>query len=313
MTLLRFDTPGRLRDVVPGAAFYDEWHRTVERLITTSTSVSGSGRYVDPSRRGVEVVGRRLYTWTGFPRPLLVEHRDNRRAAWVAAEDRDVQIEYLEWHVERAGDTITRVTFTTETPEYWRLLAATDRARVLELYRELVSPEVRSSDLFPDGRTYDPLNRWNTTDGIVHYVMRINSMRDLLGVSQESEPTRRALDGYDALPYKRTTGADARLNLDIWALSRKGHDVSTDEVAGLYVAGWDDTGWERPDGTPVGDYWRVVRGEAGAALRVVYEVPASEGFAVGDIRIGGRPIEFGGQLAEHVTVSAHGLVGRGRR
>ena len=313
MALLRFDTPGRVRDVPEGSRFYDEWHRTVERLIATSTAVSGPGRYVDPSRRDVDVLGKRLYTWTGFPRPLLVEHRDDRRAAWVAGESRDVQIEYLEWHVERSGDTITRVTFTTETPEYWKALAATDRRRVLALYRELVSPDVTERDLFPGGTAYDPRNRWNTTDGIVHFVMRINSLRDLLGVSQEVEPTRRALDGYDALPYKRQTGADARLNLDIWALSRRGYAVSTDVTPGLFISGWDDTGWERPDGTPVGRYWTIVRGEPGAALRVVYEVPPSEGFAVGDIRIGGRPVEFGGQLAEHVTVSAHGLVGRSGR
>ena len=310
MALLRFDTPARLRDVPEGSPFYDRWHRTIDGLLATSTQVSGSGRYVDPSKRDVEVSATRLYGWTGFPRPLLVEHRDDRRAAWVAAEERNVQIEYVEWHVERRGDTITRVTFTTETPEYWKLLASVDPDRVLELYRELVGPEVKRNDLFPDGRTYAPLNRWNTVDGIVHYVMRINSMRDLLGVSQEAEPTRRARDGYDALPYKRTTGADARINLDIWAMSRQGHCVSTDAVPGLYIAAWDDTGWEKPDGSPVGDYWHIVRGTAGAALRVVYEVPGSEGFSVGDIRIGGRPIEFGGQIAEHLTVSAHGLAGR---
>ena len=73
---------------------------------------------------------------------------------------------------------------------------------------------------------------------------------------------------------------------------------------------WDDTGWEEPDGTPVGDYWRVIRGAPGAALRVEYEVPAAEGYAVGDIRIGGRPITTGGQLAEHVVMSAHGVAGR---
>ena len=66
---------------------------------------------------------------------------------------------------------------------------------------------------------------------------------------------------------------------------------------------WDDTGWTKPDGTPVGDYWRSIRGAPGAALRVVYEVPRREGFAVGDIRIGGRPITIGGQLAEHVVMS----------
>jgi hypothetical protein len=41
----------------------------------------------------------------------------------------------------------------------------------------------------------------------------------------------------------------------------------------------------------------------------VYEVPASEGFVVGDIRIGGRPIEFAGQIAEHLTVMFPAIAG----
>ena len=81
-------------------------------------------------------------------------------------------------------------------------------------------------------------------------------------------------------------------------------------MCGPFIAGWDDTGWTTPEGAPAGDWWRVVRGVPGAALRVVYEVPASEGFAVGDLRIGGRPVDHGGQLAEHVTVAAGGVVGR---
>ncbi len=307
--LLRFDTPARVRDLPQGSAFYDEWHRTVDRLIAASTRVSGSGRYVDPSTRAVAVAARRTYAWTGFPRPLLMEHRDDRRAAFAAGERREVQIEYLEWHVEREGDRIVRVTFSTETPEYWTLLARHDPDRLLALYRRLVGPQVQRADLFPDGRTYDPLNRWTATDGIVHYVMPINSMGDLLGVSQESEPTAGARDGYDALPYKRATGADARINEDVWTLTRAGNAVATDDTPGLYILGWDDTGWTAPDGTAAGDFWRVVRGRRGRALRVVYEVPRSAGYAVGDLRIGGRRVEFGGQLAEHVTVSAHGIVG----
>jgi hypothetical protein len=307
--VLRFDTPARVRDQPAGAPFYDAWHRTIDRLLPASTKVSGPGRYVDPSTRAVSVVAERTYAWTGFPRPLLVEHRDDRRAAFVAGEERGVQIEYLEWHVERQGDRISRVTFSTETPEYWSLLARHDPERVLALYRRLVGPQVQRADLFPDGRTYDPGNRWTSTDGIVHYVMPINSMRDLLGVSQEAEPSGRALDGYDALPYSRATGADARINEDIWTLTRAGHAVATDDIPGLYILGWDDTGWTAPDGSPVGDNWRIVRGRRGRALRVVYEVPPSAGYLVGDIRIGGRRVEFGGQLAEHVTVSAHGIVG----
>jgi hypothetical protein len=44
-------------------------------------------------------------------------------------------------------------------------------------------------------------------------------------------------------------------------------------------------------------------------LRLEFEVPAAEGFVVGDIRIGGHPIEYGGQVAEHITVSTTGAAG----
>jgi hypothetical protein len=305
----RFETPGSLRDAPDGSPFYARWHGVVDALIEPSTPLSGSGRYVDPGT--VELAGavQRAYTWTGFPRPHLIgPDRDDRSAVLLAGEDRHAQPEYLEWYVTRSAGTITKVTFVTETPEYWSTLAQVEPERVLALYRELVDPAVTRDELFPAGR-YDPLNRWNTTDGIVHYVMRINSMRDLLGVSQQGEPTGLAMDNFDALPYRRATAADARLNLDMWAMARPGRAVATANPPGIYLLDWDDSGWTKPDGTPVDDYWRIVRGVPGAALRVEYEVPATEGFRVGDLRFGGRPVTTGGQLAEHIVVGAHGLAG----
>lgn len=308
----KFDTPGSLRDVPAGSPLYDRWHATIGALIARSTSLSGSGVYVDPSERDLDVTATRAYTWTGFSRPLLMKHRDDRDAAFAEGEKRSTQIEYLEWHVDRdPSGVIVRVTFTTETPEYWKALAAVDRNRVVALYRELVDPAVRAKDLFKANGRYDPLNRWNTTEGIVHYIMPINSMRDLLVVSQEVERTGTALDGYGALPYSRETGADARINLDLWSINRKGYAVATADPPGPLIIDWDDSGWTDPAGRPVGDHWTVVRGKRGAALRVVYEVPPSAGYRVGDIRIGGRPIAFGGQLAEHVIMSAHGVIDRG--
>jgi hypothetical protein len=305
----RFDTPGRLRDLPDGSPFYDRWHEVVDGLIPSSRPLSGAGRYLDPSDHDLPDAAERAFTWTGFSRPLLaVTHRDDRAAALLAGENRLEQPEYLEWHVTRSAAKVTKITFVTETPEYWATLAAVDPDRVLRLYRELVDPAVARSDLFPGG-TYDPRNRWNTVDGIVHYIMRINSMEDLLGVSQEAEPTGRARDNFDALPYRRKTAADARVNFDLWMLARPGRGLATANPPGPAIIDWDDSGWTKPDGTPVGDYWRIVRGAPGAALRVEYQVPAGEGFAVGDIRIGGRPITTGGQLAEHIVVGAHGVAG----
>ena len=53
----------------------------------------------------------------------------------------------------------------------------------------------------------------------------------------------------------------------------------------------------------------IVRGSPGQILRLEYRVPPGAGFVVGDIRIGGRRIEWGGQIAEHVTCTVGGVAG----
>jgi hypothetical protein len=263
-------------------------------------------------------VGEPTYAWTGFPRPhLVVNHRDDREAAFKAGEDRLAQHEYLEWHVSRdARGRITKVTFTTETPEYWEALAETEPALLLERYRELVSPDVQRADLFDAAGRYVRANVWNHARGIVHFVMKINGIAPLVNAEQDTPIRGRVADNYDALPLRFANGtplytaADARFSLDIGVLQRQGLSLTVREPLGLYMFEADDTGFTRPDGRPAGDYWRVVRGRPGAALRLEYAVPASEGFLVSDVRIGGRPIRYGGQLAEHITVMAGGVAGR---
>jgi hypothetical protein len=39
-------------------------------------------------------------------------------------------------------------------------------------------------------------------------------------------------------------------------------------------------------------------------------VPAGKGYTVGDIRIGGLPIQYGGQIAENITVKLTGIACR---
>jgi hypothetical protein len=312
----RFDTPGSLRDAPPGSAFYDAWHRRVARLLKDRTPANG-GEFVDPSVVALTPVAEPTYAWTGFPRPqLLVNHRDDREAAFQAGEDRLAQHEYLEWHVTRdARGRITKVTFTTETPEYWEALAETEPEILLARYRELVSPQVQPADLFAGGR-YVRDNVWNHARGIVHYVMKINGIAPLVNAEQDTPIRGRVADNYDALPLRFANGtplytaADARFCLDIAVLQRQGLLLTVREPLGLYMIEADDTGFTRPDGRPAGDYWRVIRGRPGAALRLEYAVPASEGFLVSDVRIGGRPIRYGGQLAEHITVMAGGVAGR---
>ncbi|GAA4878750.1 hypothetical protein GCM10023203_31600 [Actinomycetospora straminea] len=310
MATITFDTPAHLRDAPAGSPFYAAWHREIARLVNDRVPLSRPGRSVDPSVVDLEVDEERLKTWTGFSRPLLMEHRDDRPAAFAASEDRSVQIEYLEWHVTRTDGAITKITFTTETPEYYAVLAATEPQVLLDLYRRLVSPQVQLADLVGAGGTYKPRNKWNTTLGIVHYIMPINSMKDMLGVSEEIQNAADARDNFEPLPYQRMTGADARLSFDNWVMTRRGLSVAPWNPPGLYIVDWDDTGWTKPDGTPVDDYWTVARGAEGMVLRLEYEVPATEDFVVGDIAIGGRPITTGGEVAEHIVLSARTVAGR---
>lgn len=307
----RFDTPGSLRDAPAGSPFYGTWHRYVAGLVGRVTAGSTGGEFFDPSEADFIPAAERTLVWMGFPRDLMVTTlRDDRRAAFDAAGDRGVQEEYLEWHVTKKKGKVTKVVFVTETPDYWRTLARHHRDRVLKLYRDLVSPAVAEAELFPGG-SYDPTNQWNTTRGIVHYVQRINTLSDAIGLAQGSVNTAPAGDNYDVLHEKKTS-ADPRVQLDIGTLERKGLSVTLAEPIGLYIAGWDDTGWTKPDGSPVGNYWTIKRGVPGAVLRVEYAVPAHEGFVVGDIRIGGRRVRTGNELAEHVTVMIRGVAGRRR-
>ena len=117
----RYDTPASLRDLPVGSAFYDAWHNFIASGISASTPGSPSGEFYDASEVDVAVAAQHRVTWMAFPRALLVAgHRDDRLGAFTLGENRDVQEEYCEWHVERnSAGKIRKVSFVTETPEYF--------------------------------------------------------------------------------------------------------------------------------------------------------------------------------------------------
>jgi hypothetical protein len=325
----RFETPGRLRDLPEDSSFYDRWSERVRQLLKTKApGAGGLGGFFNPSETDVQVVGHRDLVWMGFPRGLLVgDHPGGRQAAFAQGDTRGAeavvpggqttQAEYLEWRVtRRPGDgKVTKVTFTTETPEYWEALFRAAPGRVVELYRELVGDQsIVEADLADPSGVYNPLNPWNTERGIVHYIVErpANTLCAAIELARDSVGGELVPDNYELDGFAETS-ADPRVDLDVKAVARKGLWVTLREPIGVYMVGWDDTGWTKPDGSPVGNYWRVVRPPStpgGPALRLEYQVPAEEGFVVGDVSIGGRRIEYGGQLAEHITVLIGGLAGR---
>ena len=334
--LPRFDTPGGIRDLPADdprlETWLNTWHNAVNDMLNAAVGPGSAGpepsppdkpvgEFYNPHETDINRVGERTLVWMGFPRGLLLEHRDHRQRAFElgdkrGADERNTQIEYLEWRVtrEEGSGKIKKVTFVTETPEYWEQLFKFDPKRCAEVYTSLVGADVKEADLVDSSGNYNQLNPWNTSKGIVHYIVDspANTLPvaiSLAGGSVRLNGARHLRDNYELADGFATTSADPRVQIDVNTLARKGLSVTCREPISLYMGAWDDSGWTKPDGSPVGDYWHVVRGQLGAALRLEYEVPPEAGFLVSDIKIGGRPITHGGHLAEHVTVMLRGLGG----
>jgi hypothetical protein len=258
------------------------------------------------------------------------------------------QEEYCEWHVLRDPDSsrIQRVTFSSEPPEYWQALAGIvpgnteqpiadqhfpgDRALLLSLYRDLVSPQVQMDDLIPtadilDAKgeivapkgVYNIYNKWNTTHGIAHLHSPPNSLVAEIQLGADAtirytDPKGRLLVEPDALiAYARFGGSnrnsDPTIGSSVNALARLGAYVTLRNPVGLYMDHIDLSGWQAPDGGGVADCIHMVRGVPGMIERMAVEVPSSRGFAVSDLRIAGVPIRYGGQIAECITVKLVGI------
>ncbi|MEM9366895.1 MAG: hypothetical protein AAGD07_12950 [Planctomycetota bacterium] len=310
--LKEYDTPASVRDLPEGSEFYQVWSEFVSRQIDESTPgpVTG-GEFYNATKVDVNEIGSRMLTWMALPRQELIPRRDDRDDVFRVSEDRDLQNEYCEWVTTRNEEgKITRVVFVTETPEYFEQLWEFNPSEVAKLYSKILKVTVEEGDLDDGNGCYKRKNRWNNfgTNEIVHLIQDINTLDAALGLAQGAASTTRINDNYE-FSNPAITSVDARVPIDVASLVRKGLSITLSDPIGLYIVDWNDVGWTKPNGRPVGDYWRVTRGCRGQAMRLEYEVPEKEGFVVGDIRIGGRPILYGSQLAEHVTVAIAGTAG----
>jgi len=294
-----------------------QWHAELNRQF--NPIVRQGGRFFNQSIKGedYELVGSRTIQWIVFPKEQLVKyHRDDRPQAFKSAEERngsgvaDFKNEYCEWFEYRddAGK-LTSVVFTCEFPEYWQTLWDVSPERVAALYNELLDlpPDelVSVKDLSDGNGRYKWTNPYNTVKGQVHMVQSINTISALMGLLSGSQNPDTLRDNFEswkgiALEFK---AADARVVIDLNTLMRKGLHYTLKDPVGMYILDWNDDGWTFGDGSPAGDNWDIIRGNKdGQILRVAYHIPDGQ-----DLYIGGTKVEFGGQIAEHVTVGITGL------
>ena len=208
---------------------------------------------------------------------------------------------------------------------------------VVKLYRKLVSPEVRYMDLIahetlvsehPDGGYfvkarkghYNPYNKWNTTHGVVHLSSPPNTLKLQIELGADATVLRRDGRGRtlvepEALVCCARFGvpdrnSDPTIGGTVNALARLGAYITLENPVGLYMDHIDLAGWEAPDGRSVSDCVRIVRGVPGMIVRLELEVPPERDFTVSDLAIGGVNIEYGGQIAECITMKFTGVAAR---
>jgi hypothetical protein len=245
--------------------------------------------------------------WSAFPGQQELDD-----AALVDA-DRDKQDEYCEWSVARDGEAITKVTFTTELPDYYELLHSVDSEAVLALYRRHVNPEVRPEDLVNASGRYDKNNIHNTrTDGpIMHLRQGDNTLRAAINLVWAATFLRTHPDGTlvtskAALVRCAGLGAeernsDPKIAVEVNSLAENRMRITLADPVGIYVAGLGVSGMTFPDGLGKDDCWHVERGTPEHTVRASFSVPEGRG-TVSDVFINGEPIRFGGELAERVGV-----------
>src|SRR6202008_2553913 len=88
----------------------------------------------------------------------------------------------------------------------------------------------------------------------------------------------------------------------------QGAEIGFSDPPGLHLGQPLFAGMVTPDGADAARFWKVERGSGGHAVRARFEVPATRGYVVGDIKLGGRLIEFGAQLADRVPVQVQVIV-----
>ncbi len=109
-------------------------------------------------------------------------------------------------------------------------------------------------ELVDDTGVYSRFNRWTTTDGILHFVNPINELGAAILLAQDgAQTTDQGRDNFELTISRGPSAADDYIIREVAGLGRAGFGVAIQDPVGLYIDGWDDTGWTRPDGSPVGD------------------------------------------------------------
>jgi hypothetical protein len=254
-----------------------------------------------PGKRTPEVVAS---DWTALP-VRVAGCLGRERALALLDGRRDLQEEYAEWRTVRApGGKIRRVELTTELRDYWRVLVEHAPERAADLVGELTGRTIGRRELARLG----PLN--DGRDGICFMTHPSNDLKALAQLAAAAAMPYTAGDrpatANEAIRLMRGAAVAGRASDPVIVetlgrLAAERRVVALADPLGVQVAAVQHTRLRTPDGSPVPrDWFALSRGDR----RLVFEVPAGEGFLVGDLvdAASERPIRHGGQIAELVQL-----------
>lgn len=322
-----FTAPGDLTEMNTDAAA--DWHAEVNGYFNASRnpppfSFAGSRNQFFNPADGIEADAiEKDIGWTAFPRPLTISSATDEERWFLAEESRFEQVEYCEWSTTRdTSGKVIKISFTCEDRNYFRTLFRHQPDVVLSLYREHVSPDVQMSDLVDGLGNYVPANRWNanSSNGAMHMIGQPNTIGAAVELVAGACVVRRNPNG------TLKTGArelilcgrygdperhsDPTIGAEVNKLARARHVIAMANPPQLAFESISFSGWDVPDGVAPEDCWTYTRGADGRAVRGVLEAPEGASFVVGDIRINGKDIRFGGQVADGIRIKVTGLAHR---
>lgn len=327
---MKYEGPGNTSELTP--TLIQAWRTALSGFFDAGVDVakkesippSDKAWIFNPLTSGTADVTVADIRWNAFPKRLL-DSFGTKLAAWREGDrTRGRQEEYCEWEVVRDPATmdVVRVTFTTEVPEYYEFLMKQDSSKLLALYHRYVSDQVELDDLRV-GNNYNPRNKWNMPEleGRRGVLMHMGFGPNTLGaaINLAAEATWPSVDsngnlitdeqglidcrGYGA----RERHSDPHIGAQVNALTRSGNEISFAGPTGLYIDSVDLSGFEAPEGVEARDLMRVVRGDQDHMMRIVFEAPSGSGFKLGDVKIDGNQIRFGGQIAEKLTIRVRAI------
>lgn len=365
-----FGSPGFQNEFGPGeeqkaqllrSRWHQDMNRLTERIIQNEpwnfTNQPTLTHYFNPATTEVPAGAPSVpISWTAYPNRIKFAFpKASRQEHWKYADNgtpdpnfepkgyRGWQDEYAEWSVTRNPQgKITKISFTSETREYWYALWDVDPNTVLRLYKQLVSEQVKLEDLYLRDKSgkpiidpqtkrpaYDELNKWNrtTTGGLAHLIGEFNSLQGAMFLGAQSTMVRQDAKGNPIVDPSQLVNcglhgtpnrnSDPFIGALVNDLVRLGVKVTLKNPVGIYLQEPNFRVFQLPPNAPASakpsDYWKVIRGrkrQAGEGydwiLHAVYEVPPALGFTVSDISISGFPIEYGAQMAETLQVAVIG-------